>query len=217
VITIACCLWDANPKSWHYSTMYDESWAEKLYRGFARNLTVPFRFVCFTDHPRDFAERGIEQELLGCEPDYGAMIEPLRLNEPMILVGLDTIVTGNCDSLAAYCLGGSKVAVPLDPFYPDKVCNGVMLVPAGMKAAWYDAHDGENDMDWTRRQDVALIDELFPGQVLSFKRHVRRQGLPDDCRICYFHGELKPHELSHVGWIDRLWHESAAAPDKAVA
>lgn len=205
MITVACCLWDTNAKSLHFSRMYDETWAEKLYRGFKRNLSVPFRFVVFTDHPRDFAERAIEQELLGCELDYGAMIEPFRLNEPSIIVGLDTIVTGNCDHLAAYCLGADKVAVPRDPFYPDKVCNGVALVPGGKRGEFYDSHDGEKDMDWIRSRDVAVIDDLFPGQVLSFKRHVLRSEWSEETRIVYFHGEKKPHELSHIGWIARHW------------
>lgn len=207
IITITTLLWDANRRSLPFSNMYDESWAEKLYRGFKRNLTVPFRFLVFVDYPREFSERAIEQELLGVkEPGYAACIEPYRLNEPMILVGLDTIVTGNCDHLAAYCIDAAKVAVPRDPFYPEKVCNGVALVPAGKRGEFYDAFEGGSDMNWIRSRDVAVIDDIFPGQVLSFKRHVRVDGL-QDARIVYFHGEHKPHELAHIGWIARHWHE----------
>lgn len=202
-ITIATLLWDANSLSRHYSNMYDESWVEKLYRGFARNLTRPFRFVCFSEKQRTYSEP-IEQELIVGEPSYESCIQPYRLDAPMILVGLDTIVTGNCDELADYCFYGDRVAVPQDPFYPDKVCNGVALVPAGMKARVHDAHKGENDMEWIRAQQVAVIDKLFPGQVRSFKGSVKRSAL-DDTRICYFHGEIKPHELGNVGWVDRNW------------
>lgn len=195
----------------HYSTSYTESDVEKLYRGFKRNLTVPFRFVCFVDRIRDFKEP-VDQYLIKGEPTYGTMMQPYELNEPMIVVGLDTIIVGNCDKLAAYCIGADKLATPLDPFYPDRVCNGVVLAPAGCSWVWTDKPEGMNDMAWMQslyeQGKAVLIDDLFPGQVVSYKRHVRLQGLDDDMRIVYFHGELKAPELAHVGWIARHWHDN---------
>lgn len=212
MITVATLLWAPNEKSYAFSH-YDESDVEKLYRGFARHLTVPFRFVCFVDYRRDFCEP-IEQHLIEGKPDYGSCIQPYRLNEPMILVGLDTIVVGNCDHLAAYAIGGQKLAVPRDPFFPQTVCNGVALVPQGCGRIW-DAFDGGNDMEhiralW-RAGEVAVIDDIFPGQVCSYKGDIRQNGLTDDTRIVYFHGKEKPRELPHVGWIWREWHDNKPA------
>lgn len=204
MITIATLLWDPTEASFDFSRCYDETWVEKLYRGFARNLTLPFRFVCFTDRPRDFCEP-IDQELIRGRLDYSACIEPYRLGEPMILVGLDTIVTGNCDHLAMYCLEADRLAVPLDPYAPHQVCNGVALVPRGHEhiATTHDGHT--NDMDWIRRHEPAVIDRLFPGQVLSYKAQVKPLGL-GGARIVYFHGLEKPHqEYSRVGWIREHW------------
>lgn len=201
-LIIATLLWDANDKSLPFSTMYDESWVEKLYRGFKRHCTVPFEFVCFTEKDRSFDEPITVKRLSTNSPGYGHCIEPYTLNEPMILVGLDTVITGNIDHLAEYCLEASKLAVPRDPFFPQVVCNGVALVPGGH--AWvYDDWDGENDMDWIRSLDVEVIDDLFPGHVVSYKGHVLDYGL-DDARIVYFHGEKKPHELD-LDWIRDEW------------
>lgn len=203
MITIATLLWSPNENSFNFSRMYDETWAEKLYRGFARNLTLPFRFVCFTDRDRTFAEP-IQQERIRGRLDYSACIEPYRLGEPMILVGLDTVVTGNVDHLAAYCLDGSRLAVPRDPYRPSVVCNGVALVPGGHERIALD-HDGRtNDMDWIRRFNPAVLDDMFGKQVASYKGWVEKHGL-GDTRICYFHGERKPHELSSVPWIQKHW------------
>lgn len=202
-VVIATLLWDANIHSLHYSRMYDESWVEKLYRGVARHITRPFSFVCFTDKEREFKEP-IVQMMIDGEPNYASCIQPYKLNVPMILMGLDTIITGSIDELADYCFYGDRLAVPRDPFYPEKVCNGVALVPGGMKERMYDAFDGRNDMEWVRAQQVDVIDKLFPGQVQSYKGHVERNGL-GDTRIVYFHGERKPPELAHVGWIERHW------------
>jgi hypothetical protein len=208
LITIACCLWDANDQSFSFSRCYDETWVEKLYRGFARNLTQAFRFVVFTDREREFYEP-IEQERISQDsPGYSACLEPYRLNAPMILVGLDTVITGNVDHLARHALATKRLAVPRDPFVPDTVCNGVALAPAGYDWLWIEK-GGDNDMETIRslyRDDkVDVIDDLFPGQVVSYKGAAREQGL-GDARIVYFHGPEKPHEIGYANdWIREHW------------
>jgi hypothetical protein len=212
-LIIATLLWDANDESFSFSRCYDERWVERLYRGFKRNLTRPFGFVCFTDIPREFTEPEIQQHRIEADPPgYAACIEPYRLGLPMILVGLDTIVTGNCDHLADYCLRSDKLAVPRDPFFPETVCNGVALVPADRQEIFHRHRrlGGQaNDMDWIRGMyeagEVDVIDDIWPGHVVSYKGAAKHHGL-DDARIVYFHGEQKPHELvSHVPWIEEHW------------
>lgn len=207
MITIATLFWAPNKASEHFSRRYTEEWADKLYRGFARNLTLPFRFVCFTDRERAFAEP-IEQERITLRegqraPDYSNCIEPYRLDVPMILVGLDTVVTGNCDALADYCLSADVLAVPRDPYAPRQACNGVAFVPAGKAERMWSRFDGRNDMEWVRANPHAFIDDLFPGAVKSYKVHCRRRG-PEGASIVYFHGIEKPGEIK-ADWIAEHW------------
>ena len=212
-VTIACLLWDANEESFDFSRMYDERWVERLYRGCARNLSQPFAFVCFTDIDREFTEPAIQQHRIEMDPPgYAACIEPYRLGVPMILMGLDTVITGNIDHLAAHCLTADRLAVPRDPFFPGTVCNGVALVPGGRQEIFHRhrrAGGRDNDMDWIRAMhaagDVDVLDDLWPGQVVSYKGQAMHYGL-DEARIVYFHGTHKPHELaSHVPWIAEHW------------
>lgn len=209
MIVIACAFWDANPLSKQFSRHYTEADVCALYRGFKRHLTVPFRFVCWSEKERDYAETEIEQRrLVDARPSYGSLTQCYELNEPTIMVGLDTVIVGNCDHIASYCFEAEKPAVPMDPFIPGTVCNGVTLVPAGNDWLWRE-YPGQNDMDWIRDSwkagRIVPFDKLFPGQIVSYKRHVERVGLKPEMRICYFHGERKPHELPHVGWISRHW------------
>lgn len=210
MINIACALWDANPLSKQFSRHYTEADVCALYRGWKKHLTVPFRFICWSEKDRDYAEPAIEQRRLRDErPCYGSLTQCYELNEPTIVMGLDTIIVGNCDHLAAYCMDASnKPAVPMDPFTPDIVCNGVTLVPPGNDWLWTE-YPGQNDMDWVRDNwkagRIVAFDKMFPGQIVSYKRHVEKQGLGEEVRICYFHGERKMHELPHVGWIWREW------------
>jgi len=204
MLTICTLLWDANRLSKSFSTIYDETWARKLFDGFALNLTVPHRYVLFTDRARDLPA-SVEQIVepgLG-QGGYGDCIRPYAMGMPMILVGLDTVVTGNCDALADYCLTSNRFALPRDPYHPNIACNGVALVPAGHQLIGT-AHEGENDMEWVRKFPHRLIDLEFPGHVVSYKGHVEKRGL-GDARIVYMHGEKKAHQLGHLEWVKRHW------------
>ncbi|ORE90635.1 hypothetical protein ATO13_21986 [Stappia sp. 22II-S9-Z10] len=202
MLTVATLFWQKNRHSKTFSRDYDESWVEKLYRGFARNLSDPFRFVCFTDREREFAEPIEQERIRDSHPSYATCIEPYRLGVPMILVGLDTVVTGNCDELAAYAMGANRFALPRDPYQPGIACNGVALVPEGHEVIAL-RHRGQNDMEWVRRFPHRFIDDLFPGQVESFKGRVEASGL-GDTRIVYFHGDRKPHQLA-TPWLAEHW------------
>lgn len=211
MITITSCLWDANSNSRHFSRMYDESWADKLYRNFAKNLTVPFRFVLFTDRPRTLQEPIEQQQIEMQDIHYGACIEPFKLDCPQIFVGLDTIVVGNIDHLADFAMKTCKPAVPHDPFYPNSPwqrTNAVVIAPAGCKAMLYDGYAGENDMDWLNTRSTGVLDDFFPDEIVSYKGRIQRLGLEESTKIVFFHGPHKMSDLPHVGWIAREWHDN---------
>lgn len=206
-LTIATLLWAANETSEHFSMMYTEKWVDRLYHGFRRNLTTPFDFVCFTDQHRKFDEEIVTENQIHI-PDlgkngYSDCIIPYSLDRPMILCGLDTVVIGNIDHLAQYVLDGGTYALPRDPYVPERACNGVALVPQGMKRISSE-HDGSNDMIHVRKYPHVFIDDIFPGQVVSYKGHVKDKGW-DGVRICFFHGKEKPHELTHDPMIRKNW------------
>lgn len=206
MITIAACLWEPNRHSFDFSKCYDESWVEKLYRGFKRNLTVPFRFVCFTDKDREFKEPIIQERLEAAEPSYGCLIEPFKLNEPMIVCGLDMVVLRNIDHMARYCLEADKIALPMHPLHEWRgFINPVVFVPAGHREV-YDRWRGENDMKWLNTFDCVNTDKLWRNQIKSFKLHGLKLRGQAGANIVYFHGSKKPHELANrVHWIREAW------------
>lgn len=204
MITIASLLWDANESSYPFSRCYDESWVTQLYDGFARNLNIPWRFVLFTDRERDLPKAILQERMKALKPGYADCIEPYRFGVPMILVGLDTVITGPLNHMAQYCLRNDvPIALPRDPNQMEIACNGVALIPAGQQHV-YRNWNGENDMAWMRKQKHAFIDDLFPGQVVSYKGTVKANGLRD-ARIVYFHGDEKPHQMTDEPWIRKHW------------
>lgn len=207
MITVACCLWDANAQSLPFS-VYDESWVEKLYRGFRRHLSVPFRFVAFVDRERRFAEEKIEQDRLRTvDAHYGCLIEPFRLDGPAIICGLDTIVVGNVDHLAHYCVGYNCPALVGHPTDKKKFgfINPVVLKTTGWTHVYSDWR-GENDMVYLNAKVPANdINEMWPGHLLSFKLQTDRKSVPATARIIYFHGDPKPSELMDRPWVRENW------------
>lgn len=77
---------------------YDASWVEKLQRGVYRNLTLPHRFVCFSDCD-------VPCERIELLPgDYGfwskmQLFRPDVLTGPTLFLDLDTVVCGNLDEI----------------------------------------------------------------------------------------------------------------------
>lgn len=205
MIIAATMIWDANEHSAKTSRCYSEKWVEKLYRGFKRNITRDFRFICFTERTRKFSEASIEQlPILSPDITWNCLIEPFRLDEPMILVGLDTLITGNIDHFVDYCEKEKLIALPRDPYQPQQSINGVCLIPAGNKYI-YDSWRGENDMAWLRTFPCNYIDDLWPGHAISCKASKVLILGKQESRIIYFHGKPKMDTLLDCDFVKENW------------
>jgi hypothetical protein len=201
VITIATCFWRANRHTAEASKGYEPFWVDRLAAGFRRNLTIPHRFVVFTDREYEFAE-GIEQRRLSTdEPTWASMIEPFQNDGPLIVTGLDTVICGHIDHLATWCLVGDRIALPRSPG-KDYACNGIAFVPEGFTSVYEDWR-GENDMEWLRTFPHILIERLYAGAVVSYKCDVRPNGL-NDARVVYMHGRPKMDEIDEA-WVREHW------------
>jgi hypothetical protein len=203
-LIVATAFWDQNEHTYPNSRGFSEAWVDRLYRGFARNLTAPFRFLCFTERERQFVEPVEQWQIEMDRPHCGALVEPYRLNRPMITCGLDTVIVGNIDHMARWCLDGDRIALPKHPYEP-VACTGIALVPAGFRSVW-ETYDGNpDDMVHLRKQPHVFTDDLWPGQVLSYKAHVRGRPFPPAARVVYMHGAPKMGELAHEPFVQEHW------------
>jgi hypothetical protein len=77
---------------------YDATWVEKLQRGVQRNLTLPHRFICFSD-----CDVSCERvELLPGDHGFWSKMQLFRpgvLSGPTLFLDLDTVVCGNLDEM----------------------------------------------------------------------------------------------------------------------
>lgn len=204
MITFCSLLWTPNQHSHEFSQAYTEEWAVKLFNQFRRHCTIPYRCVLYTDRVRDLPGNIIQvvQSDLG-KNGYGDCIRPYEMNVPMVLVGLDTLIVRNIDKMVRWCLENpGKLALPKHPFEAYSI-NGVQLW-GGHNPAIFNDWRGENDMDWIREFPHERIDELWEGNVASYRAHVRPNGV-GKARIIYMHGRMKFNELLKDPFVMGQW------------
>ena len=204
-VALAASLWDANEHSEAFSRNYDDTWAVKLFNGFRRHISLPHRCVLYTDRPRKvphFVQQVIQPDL--GSNGYGDVLRPFEMNEPMILVGLDTLIVGPIDKYAQWCLDNpGKLALPKHP-YNDLSINGVQFW-GGHDPSVFANWKGENDMAYMRTVPHERIDELWPGRVVSLKAHVIPNG-PGSAHLVYMHGKQKADRLAeNSAWVRYHW------------
>ena len=92
MITVACVLRKGGKVG------YDASWVEKLQNSVTRNLTIPHRFVCFSDCDIPCERIPLQYNGLG----FWSKIELFRpgvLTGPVLYIDLDTVICNNFDQV----------------------------------------------------------------------------------------------------------------------
>ena len=204
-ITIVTALFDGRHTGVPHTTgVYDTAYVEKLYRGFKRNLTIPFDFVCLVDKNYIFQEDIKAVRFKRSVDQYGwmslmEMYRPEICEGIRLTVGLDTIITGPVDDILQAQV--SKLAVCTDPMYPDKICNAITLSTPEFCEEFWGMWEGNevklipdsklvlenvapapSEMVLMRKYygDSPCIDKVFPNRILSYKVHVKENEHPID-------------------------------------
>lgn len=214
---------------------YTVSDVEKLHAMVTRHLKYG-EFYCLTDMPREVAK--IEDvhpiPLHHNWPGWWSKLELFRTNafpegDRILYLDLDTIIVGNLEALAAR----QEHWIMLGDFYrrPPKhqrigLASGVMMWTANDQDQIYQSFARQpqrvmntvrGDQDWIARQNptAVLWENLVPGQVISYKVHMRDAGglivPPADTRIVCFHGKPKPSEVQEP-WVLKHWTEDLRCP-----
>ncbi len=223
-ITIVTALFDGRMTGVPHTTgVYDTAYVEKLYRGFQRNLSIPFEFVCLTDKNYYFTENIRDVRFKRSVDQYGwmslmEMYRPDLCSGNRFTIGLDTIITGPIDNILKSHV--SKLAVCTDPYHPHLICNAVTLsTPEFCEEFWGMWNGNEynlmkectlfgapSEMVLLRKYygNSPKLDTMFPG-IVSYKAHIVPMNVAvEDTSIIYFHGHPKPHQVNEE-WIRRHW------------
>lgn len=180
-----------------------------------RHLTLPHRFYCITD------DAASNYPGVRCKPAvYPGWWEKIRLFKPgqfqtrrVLFLDLDTLIVDNIDHIASY---DGHFATLHDFWRPEGLGPAVMLFDAEWASFIYeewaaDGHpmtDPRGDQHWIEnrnqgrmRREVDILQDLFPGQFVSYKTSCTR-ALPEGAKVVCFHGKPRPHEVG--GWAGDL-------------
>ena len=221
-VNIVCFYWRGSDRPGWEDPALGVEYVSRLYHGVRRNLSLPFRFVCFTNEPGEFA-RGVEiRELkplswLGCLPKLEAHNPANGFRGRVLVFDLDTVIVGDLGDFTRYD----------GPFATRAWFKGMR------RGLWLSGGDllgfkaGETAWIWERyASDPSAVErftggreryvyrhwckelrywqEELPGQLVSYKHHVRRGGLPANARVVSCHGNPRPHEIDEP-WINKHW------------
>ena len=207
-----CCL------NAHNYMARGREYVEKLHSAVSRNLTLPHRFVCFTDDPESYHYR-VQKRPLPHDGLTGwcnklALFKPGVLEaERVVYIDLDTVITGPLDDLFAYS-GNFAMLAPfytnvLPPF--DGYQSGLMAWRAGTQTHIWEAYKAAGCPE-VRGGDQAFINSLgvepdtwqamFPRRVVSYKAEGGK--LPEGTSAVCFHGVPRPHQITS-GWVPEHW------------
>jgi hypothetical protein len=194
-----------------------------LHRMVKEHLSVPFRFVCFTDQFGGLFDTGGDLRPLP-DPSFKRWWHKLSLFRPgvfeegdrVLYFDLSTVIMRNLDDLAAYdghfCMTQSFGAT--GPF--GGLQSNVMAWRAGFGGHIYQSYLRAGCPEDFAGGDQAWIenlvshpdtwDDICPGKVVSYKFGLHGEHDGNASVVC-FHGYPKPHEAG--GWAEAAWSGSA--------
>jgi hypothetical protein len=186
---------------------YPTDCANKLFRAVRRNGHAG-RFYCLTDDPS-----GLERDIIAlpvsplCQGwwhkiylfswDHG-------IDARLLYMDIDMVVTGSLEDFLGY---DGAFATGSRFNKPNEINSTIMSIPAGygrgiwttfmrfrsramrsfrLDSEFIEAVNGPKTMRWQ---------DMFPGQLVSYKKHVRGGSLPEGARLVSFHGKPDPDDV----------------------
>lgn len=207
-VTVACVLRSGGE--------YTRAHVAALKQQIEKHLQIPHRFVCLSDVdvPCDWIALKYRW------PKWWAKLELFRpdVAGDLLYVDLDTAIVRNIDHFAS---GAVTLKLLSDFYHPKNSASGLMFLPQGDRAAVWNAwmQDPAGHMARCAGFDTDGVggdgkflapllgpraerwQDLFPGQIVSYKVHVRKKShpresgdgsLPPGARIVCFHGRPRP-------------------------
>lgn len=189
-------------------------WA--LYEGVKKHWPSDrvFTFLCLTDELLDFPGP-ITTPL---QFDYPGWWSKMELFSPRILLhgfggllyfDLDTVIVGDLTDITNV----RKLTLLSDFYRTQHIASGMMFIPQGAErhALWDKWVERPRDHMRRYRGDQEFMravwgesparwQNVLPGQVISYKAHVRKAGsVPENTRVVCFHGRPRPWAIQLPG------------------
>lgn len=179
---------------------YDRTHVARLARQVEQHAPVGTEFICLENPAEGW-------------PGWWAKMALFKEQGPLLYLDLHSTLVGSVEPLLE--LAGRHEFICLRDFnYPQREVQSSVMAWRGDLSHLYrkftenpQAHMAENssarwwgDQGFIERHqpERSYWQDLVPGQLVSFKKHVRGRGLPPAARVIVFHGKPRPWEQSEV-------------------
>jgi hypothetical protein len=205
MITIACV------KSKPYYNRHD---VHKLWDMVERNITIPHRFVCWTDDSQGLRCK-TKKLPAGLEGWWAklAMFKEGSMDGKVLYLDLDTLVVDSLDFVGNY---SGDFAILRDFYRPEGYGSGVMLwnkLPTHIWKQWSKLQtfhpDGDQGIIEQYVENADRLQDVYPDKFLSYKVHCDK-GIPKGCAVVCFHGYPKPEDFDPEHWVQQIWNGQKA-------
>lgn len=223
MITFVCVIFQPSCNVPPWSSCYDGTWVDKLYRGVKRNYRGDFRFVVLhDDHDYEIHEPVTKIPLLGKFEGWGNLAEAWRpdlSDGPIMVMDLDTIIVGDITDLA-----NTECDVGLHTIYTVRgLCNGVSIFSRKYANHLWELWNKElprwkkeailngklSEMVFLRivaANDAVILNHIHLHQIASYKKqYAKRLTWRNPARIVCFHGNPKPDAIGEAEIVTKHW------------
>lgn len=190
---------------------YDHVYVNRLYRAVRRSLSIPHRFVCFTDDAGGIScpTKPLPEKTRKGWYSKLALHRPGLLTPPVLYLDLDTLIVDSLDFLESY---RGAFSILRDFYRPLGYGSGVMMWNTPQPQVWerwMDEGQPEHplgDQGWMEETvpNADRFQDLYPGRFVSYKVDCQG-GLPQDAAVVCFHGFPKPHDFPVSHWVWEHW------------
>jgi hypothetical protein len=195
VVTVTvCCL------NWRNFLGHGEKYVERLHNGIKRHAgEADYTFRAFTETDLPGGAKGWWNKL--------ALFEPGRFprGARVVFIDLDTVITGPLEGILgysgdlAYLSDFTDAADGASGVIAWEVSQETENIYLAWKLAGKPQFHPQGDGGWISAMmvDADRLQDLFPGQFVSFKKHCLL-GVPDEASMVCFHGLPRPHVLGDL-------------------
>lgn len=216
----------------NYGTKYKPTYVQNLYNMVKRHLTVPHKFICFTDQPyvRKQIKGDVEfrqfkkHNLKGYWNKLQLFSPSSKLEGPTLYMDLDVVIKGNIDCFANF--GDDETTGVMRDFgQPDTWYNSSILKFNNKTVSYiWDEYDKDPALYQKQQGDQNVITnfvkgkettKIFPDEWTQSYKWLDRsrtrfhrekwtfEELPS-AKVAIFHGSPNPHE-SVEEWVKKHW------------
>jgi hypothetical protein len=201
-----------------------------LYYGVEKHLSSVHNFICFTNERMIGLNKGIEVRPFFSPSPRGVLPrmymfskESGLFDHQVLALDLDIIIVGDLQNLADYrgvFCSRSKFQ-PGQEYKLDGDVTSFQACEEAEKLFWtplvnlpraVEELTGGRERYWFRHvlggeRNGDRWDKITPGQVVSYKRHVKSNNnlVPHNARIVSCHGTPRPHQISKLPWVRSNW------------